>query len=413
MANKSKILHILILFILVIATLNNFYDLLSDNYPPKMNDFKPLYVAIRVFLKGGNPYEDKTIKKEWQIIKEEEKLVDNREPGLPSYPFVHPPATLIILSPFGITNWQIAKHIYFLFSLIITICSLILIAKMGYILDSRKELWLLILSFFSFKACILGLLFGQFFYYSFFFCIMAVNFEIKQKSFLSGIFMALGLLKPTIGFPFILYLLVKKRYDIFIYSILIFIVLNLAVIVILPPSIYDSYIDITNQSLTPGGNNDYSLQNKRFFDLTSIHTFIFFITKSRTAVSIISIVLSLFILIHILLKRDIYLKDSAYALIILVLLSLLFIYHRIYDSLILSTIFIWLKPSELIDKLKWKVIFLLPVLLPITGLILKLRPYIPEIVFYIMVLNIPISLAAFFIIMILLPYQGQDRLEIQ
>jgi hypothetical protein len=405
MENKSKILHIFILFVLLFATLNNFYDLLTDNFPPKMNDFKPLYVATRVFLKGGNPYEDKSIKKEWQIIRKEEKLVDYEEPGFPNFPFVHPPATLVVLSPLGTIKWQIVKHIYFIFNLIITICSLLLIAKMGNILNSKKELWLLVLSFFSFKACILGLLFGQFFYFSFFFCIMAIYFDFKQKSFLASIFMALGLLKPTIGIPFILYLLIKKRYYIFIYSILMFIVLNLAVFVILSPSIFKSYIDITNQSLAPGGINDYSIQNKQFFDLTSINAIIFFITNSRTAVSIILTILSLFIFVFILLKREIFLKDSTYALIIFILCSLLFIYHRPYDSLMLSTIFIWLKPSELIDKIKWKIILILPVFLPITGLILRLKPYIPETVYYIMVLNIPISLSALLIILILLPYQ--------
>jgi len=413
MANKSKILHVFILFILVFATLNNFYDFLSDNYPPKMNDFKPLYVATRLFLQGINPYEDKFIKKEWQIIEKEEKLVDNQEPGLPGYPFVHPPATLIILSPFGITTWQIAKYLYFVISFILTICSLLLIAKMGNMLDSRKELWLLLLSFFSFKACMLGLLFGQFFYVSFFFCLMAIHFEIKQKPRLSGIFMALGLLKPTIGFPFILYLVARKRYDIFMFSLLIVTVLNLAVLVTLPPSIFDSYIDIMNQTMAPGGNNDYSLLNKRFFDLTSIQTVIYFISNSRTAVTILSSVIGLFILLFILLKRDIYLKDSFYSLIIFIIFSLLFVYHRTYDSLLLSTLFLWLKPSELMDRIKWNILFLLPVLLPITGLILRLEPYLPETVYYLLLLNVPLSLTAFLIIMMLLPFQDQNRLKME
>ena len=405
MGNNSKILHTFVLGILVFATLNNFYDLLTYNFPPKMNDFKPLYVATRVFLQGGNPYEDQLIKKEWQSIKEKENLVDDIEPGLPNFPFIHPPGTLIVLSPLGQLKWQTAKYSYFFFNVVITLCSLVLIGKIGNLLDSGKELWLLVLSFFSFKSSILGLLFGQFFYFSFFFSMMALYCEKNQKNFLSGLFMALGLLKPTIGFPFLIYLLVKKKYDVFIYSTLIFIVLNLVVAIILPSSIFGSYLDMTNQSLAAGGRNDYSFQNERFFDLTSIQTVLFFVTNSRAAVLISSIVFGLFLLSLIIVKRDIYLKNSAYVLIILICSSLLLIYHRTYDCLMLSTIFLWLKPSDLIDKIKWNILFVLPLFLPFTGIALSLKPYIPETVYHIALLNIPISIAALLIIVMRIPYQ--------
>jgi hypothetical protein len=187
----------------------------------------------------------------------------------------------------------------------------------------------------------------------------------------------------------------------------------LAVFVTLKPSVFISYIESMNQTLAPGGNNDYSLLNERFFDLTSIHTVIYFISNSRTAVTIISSVISLFILLFILLKRDIYIKESSYSLVIFILFSLLFVYHRTYDSLILATLFIWLKPSELIDKIKWKVIVLLPVLLPLTGLVMRFKTYIPETVYFILLLNIPLSLTAFLIIMIFLPFQDQNRLTLQ
>jgi hypothetical protein len=411
MENNSKILYIFILFILVFAATINIYDLISGDFPPQMNDLKPIYVATKVFLNGENPYVDKNIKKEWQVIKEREKLDENVEPGLPNFPFIYPPATMIVFSPLSTISWQLIKYFYFILNLTITICSLLLIAKIGKIQDSKKELFLLILWFFSIKGCISGLLVGQLFYLSFFFCLLAIYFDIKHRPLLSSIFLALGLLKPTIAIPFVLYLLIKKRYVIFIYSILIFMILNLAVFVKLPLHVIESYIECINQTTAPGGINDYSFQNKRFFDLTSIHSIIFFITNSRTAVSIISTILSLFLFIFILIKRDIYLKDSVYALIIFIFYSLLFIYHRIYDSLILSVIFMWLKPSEFIKKIKWKILFILPVLLPITGLVLKLKPNIPETIYYFMLLNVPISLVIFFLIIMIVPYQEQNCIE--
>jgi hypothetical protein len=59
--------------------------------PDRPMDFRTCYVGQAVLRQGRNPYDDATLKRGWQQIKQAEQLASHTQPGLPNLPFLYPP----------------------------------------------------------------------------------------------------------------------------------------------------------------------------------------------------------------------------------------------------------------------------------------------------------------------------------
>ena len=84
--------RLLLLFLLLIAAFHA-SRVLREPRPDadRPMDFRTCYVGQDVLRRGGNPYNDTTLKVGWQRIAQREHLASCTQPGLPNLPFLYPP----------------------------------------------------------------------------------------------------------------------------------------------------------------------------------------------------------------------------------------------------------------------------------------------------------------------------------
>ena len=84
--------RLLLLFLLLIAAFHA-SRVLREPRPDadRPMDFRTCYVGQDVLRRGENPYNDATLKADWQRIAQRESLASRTQPGLPNLPFLYPP----------------------------------------------------------------------------------------------------------------------------------------------------------------------------------------------------------------------------------------------------------------------------------------------------------------------------------
>lgn len=380
------------LVVLLSAAAINLLRLANQDFKPTMSDFKPIFTACKVFLDGGDPYDDGNIKSKWTEIQESEVFKDPEVPGLPNTPFVYPPLVLVLFAPATMFGWNVVVFFLLVMNLIVLAGVMIIIARLGGFLNSKAEMLLFVLLLLSLKAVYLGWSVGQIVFLSLFLSMLGVYFAKENRFILAALFLCCGLVKPLVALPFILYILLLKQYRVLAYAIGFFATGNLTIFFFLSDSALITYLNVVNLTLLPGGINDYSFQNDRFYGLTSLHGIIFWITNSRDVVAMVTNLIMLMALIFFIVKRRTFFSRPDHVLIFLIFGSLILAYHRVYDTIMLVVVFLAMKPSTLVQRMAWRTIFLAPLMFPVTGLALRLRPELPVELYHLAALNVPISL---------------------
>lgn len=387
-----------LILILSILVFFNMFRLPSSEYEIPMNDFKAIYTAGKAFANKRNPYRDDEIKRTWQEINSEQGLGDELPPGLPETPFVYPPALLLFIQPITWLDFESAKAFFFTLNILILFGILILVAESGAFLKLSFEVLVCGLMLFALKGSRLGLVTGQLVFLSFFCSLLAIRAMNSGRRFVAILSLTLALFKYSFTLPFLIYILLKKQYTLIVATLSVTASLSLLSLQFMPDDTLATYIYSLQTTLSHGGINDYSYPNERFFELTGVHGILYYFTRVQSAVwlgTLFFVSAAGYLFWRF---RSFSFQQASHALVFLMFVTLLLTYHRIYDSVGLFVIFLVCKPSKIFEKLGWKTIFILPLFLPLTGLVLRLKPILHEELFYMLAMDVPMALAILFFI---------------
>ena len=397
MDNRNTLFHKTIIVLLVAGIVVNFFRLhiQSDNLSSFMGDLKLLYVACEAFTKGENPYNRIGLQKIWQNIPDDEKIVADSK--LQLGPFMYPPFVLILFQPVAFIQWNIAAYLMFGMNILLVAGIIVLIGMLGNFFHLKYEMVLFFLLLAASKLVHLSLMVGQHFFVSFFFGLLSLYFSRVERNNLAVISLSLCFVKPTIAFPFFLYFFFLKEYRICFYSFCIVLCSNLFAIPFMPLEAMQTYFQEVALSLDTGHINDYTLQNPRFFHITGIQTLLYLGLNSAIVISIVKYMIAgLMIAFSLYKKRNF--KNEPYNIILFyTFFSLFFVYHQFSDTIALILVLITFKPTQLFKSLGWRIVFLIPFLFPVTGLVTMLKNLLPSLVYHVAALNIQISITMLFI----------------
>lgn len=166
--------------------------------PERAIDFRNIYIGSRLLNENKNPYTDSLIKNTWSLVRKEENLDKNLDPGLPSMGLLYPPLLLHLCRPFAFLGYTQSV-------LMIKIILFLNIFLMGWLLKRYSnlnglKLWLPGVWFFLFalKPVVNMVNVGQLtpLFLSLFFGLLLLKDSQKWGYLVGSLFL---FLKPTIG----------------------------------------------------------------------------------------------------------------------------------------------------------------------------------------------------------------------
>lgn len=298
-------------------------------------DFLPVYTGARCLLHSCDPY--KTSDLQAQYLAAGGKIAEMN--GWYAYPPVYPPSTLVVLAPLGLLNWTEARIVWELGNAaLLAVAAFLILSECG----AKFQ-------FFS-VALLIALLFteislfqsGQPARFAISTLAIAVIFFYRSRFLpLASILLMLSLaVKPQLaGLPLLFLLFERKHLRYTISSAVGALILLLAGSGILTTTIgsewpHELSLNISN-SFLPGQINDLRTQSGNEVNLQGLTQVLFASdTVAKAASTLISLLL-LGVWFTLYLRRSKHGTDFYLALGTLVVLSLLVVYHRFYDTAIL------------------------------------------------------------------------------
>lgn len=193
-------------------------------------DFRNVYLGAKIWLNQANPYDDATLKAEWQKVCDEEQIINEHPPGLPQNFLVYPPSALLVYLPFSMLSWKWAAWI----NLIMCVAALGIIIYLVNRLFNNAQLSIAFttLVVLAYKGTFHALLVGQ---PTFIFLAMAFSalwLSMRGKHIPAAILLGMALSKPTLALPVMIVLLIKREYNLLIFATIIQITLVIAAILL-------------------------------------------------------------------------------------------------------------------------------------------------------------------------------------
>ncbi|HCS21655.1 MAG TPA: hypothetical protein DIW47_14040 [Bacteroidetes bacterium] len=341
----------LILFLLLMLGLNVQRFLTYSAKPNEPLDLRQLYAGAQVLDSGANPYNDSLLKEHWKHHFSEKELKGSPLPGGPENYLVYPPPVLVSFIPLSHWAWYDARALFW------TLCAaaVVLIGLFASGSFHLNKLLPGLLILLAFKGTYTALILGQPLLFSLLFILIHFYAESKNRPALSGLFLALAFLKPSLALPIVFFLIAERKYKSLLYSLGFS---SLALILLLlssgPTSFGDQFSgwfhnmnaqlavayspehDFLRHNLTSLSSWIYSLSG---YDFSPADTFLVLFTSLIT--------------VYLRLKKRI---QALTSLVLLITLSFLFSYHLYYDLLLFICLLYYVDLSRLPAK------FLLPFL---------------------------------------------------
>lgn len=375
--------------------------------PAFMTDFRPVYTACRTFADGGNPYDDAQLKATWSTITTTEHIHGERAPGLPESTFLYPPSILILFQPYTLLSWHTAKYVHLGITLLCLVVAGLIVLRCGPGGDRRKALLAGLLLFLAWKSNWLGVVIGQPAFFSMACALAALVLDDRSKPLPAAVLLALACVKQTMALPFFLYFLLKRRYGLVAVAVVVTALLNLLPFAVLPWHAATDYVALVQSTFEPGQSNDYSMLNPRFVDITSVQTLINIVVSSRTAVSVLFALLLAGAVVFFIVNRK--RLERREWLVYFCFCTLFFTYHRFSDTILLATVLLTLAPDELLRRLSWRVLLLVSLLFPVTGVAQYGRDLMPVWLYHIMALSITWGVVIAFVLWMRSVFTRRER----
>jgi hypothetical protein len=335
-------------------------------------DFRNLYLGSRIWLEGGNPYNDDELKKEWAVVCEEDYMLPETQPGLPQNFLVYPPYALIISAPFALLNWQAAivlNFILILFCMVLMIMAVFRIHPVPSV-HAKYRLLVLALVLIALKGTAHAAIVGQ----PSFVCIVAVFLSYlcmqRNKKYLCTLLLIAASLKPTIALPMWLFLIIHKEWKTLFSAIAGILILLFAVLLAYPDPAFIIKSFLQNgamlQALLYFHGPDYPY-NYHMISGTQLQIILELIADASSRYQLwISGILILAGATYVYLKRTT--TSRLYQLCILIVTCLLATYHLFYDAMMLLPI-VALTGYAANKRTAWLIAACIPLFIPFNGII--------------------------------------------
>lgn len=357
-----------VFLVLVAAIAANMLRYSSIGRDSFMLDFHLVFTASTAYKLGDNPYENARLQQVWNAIPPEQKVGADRP--LQPYPFMYPPAVLLLSQPFVLLPWNMALIVMLVMQFLCCIAIVYMLAQMGAFRHSAYDVLLLVLLLLGLKPLHLALFAGQPVLFSLAAGLAALYYLQNGRKYLALCLLTLASIKPTVGIIFLVYAAIKVSWRYATVAILSIALLNILAWVFLHPQGLASYITSVNATFQPGAINDASASAPTFYDLSSLKGMVTVLSGSDTLATIVQIVVLLIVLWFVYGVRKVMMQTPAYAMLLSAFISWFFLYHRSYDAIMFLVVFILFSPRELLRRLGWRSWWICLLLFPFTGLMI-------------------------------------------
>jgi hypothetical protein len=316
------------------------------------NDFISPYIQTRAWMKGVDPYSPVSLVALWPRDAEQfsflkQDLADGSLVLQRGIPTAYPPTSFVLLAPVAWLPWHVAHHVWLAISLMafgLTVLSLV--SLIGFQWQEKRTYLLLALAL-VLAPFHTGLAAGSIVIVAVGFCALAVLAVDRQWNIAAGVLFGVAVgLKPQIGLPFLVYCLLRRRWRVVTTSATLLVILAVTAVLHLTMSHtpwVDNYRYDNRVLFAHGSLGDFTESNPLRFGLVNLQVLLYTFVPDRAGVNVVALVMAgaLSFWWLLLLRRRAGSNNELLELGTLTVLSLLPVYHRLYDASLLIFPLAW------------------------------------------------------------------------
>ena len=315
------------------------------------NDFLSPYVQAAAWVKGLDPYSPSVFAAQWpKDLRRPDFLASEVSAGTlvanHGVPSPYPLTTFVLLAPFSLLPWSIARALWMMTNLAafaLSVAALVALAGLSWT-EPRAQIFLaMTLALAPFHTGIATenpavLVVG--------FCVIAVWAATRKWHNLSGILLAAAVcLKPQVGLCFVFYYLVRRRWSVaaiagaWTAAIAFIAAARLALRGV--PWL-SSYLQDSKSIFAAGAVNDFTPQNPVWYHMIDLQVLLWQFLRNASTAKLLAVVFgALLLAIWMWLVVKLPPGSELLELSALAVLSLLPVYHRFYDAALLIFPLCW------------------------------------------------------------------------
>ena len=316
------------------------------------NDFVSPYIQTRAWVKGMDPYSPGNLVALWPRDAEKfdflkRDLADGSLVLKRGIPTAYPPTAFALLASVAWLPWHVARQVWLAINLLAFGLTVFSLASLNGFHWRERQTYLFLALALALAPLHTGLAAGSIVIVVIGFCALAVLAADRQWNIAAGVMFGVAVgLKPQIGLPFLVYYLLRRRWRVVTTSITLLAILAGAAVFHLATN-HTSWIDnyrYDSRILFAGGSlGDFTESNPIRFSLINLQVLLYTFVSDRAGANVTAFVITgaLGLLWLLLLRRRADNNDQLRELAALTVLSLLPVYHRLYDASLLIFPLAW------------------------------------------------------------------------
>jgi hypothetical protein len=316
------------------------------------NDFISPYIQTRAWMQGLDPYSPRNLVALWPEGLQRfdflnKDLADGSLILKRGIPTAYPPTALVLLAPFASLPYRVAHAVWLLTSLLACVGAVFALASVARFRRDEKRTYVFLAIAFALAPFHTGLAAGSIVIVAVGACAVAVWAAARNRDFTAGILLAVATgLKPQIGLPFVLFYFLRRRFRVAGIAVTLVAILAVTSLLFLwmnhVPWL-DNYRSDNRILFARGSLGDFTEQNPIRFSLIDLEVLLYTFIPDRSLSTVLAMGLSGAAgILWLLCFRS---RDSGenelLAIGALVVLSLLPVYHRLYDASLLIFPLAW------------------------------------------------------------------------
>ena len=332
-----------------------------------MWDFASVYASARAWVHGGDPYDMARVADTWRHA----GAFANR--SVSTWALVYPPSSLFTIAPLAILPAKIALVSWLLITLALLAWQFAALVELARLRWGDSRTWLLIAASLAAAPVQFGILSGQLSLPAISLCIIAFCYVSRGREQLAGALLGLACaIKPQVGAAFIAYYLILRQWNVAKVAMLVTAAigaLSFSVMQITHPNWLGQWTAGIAASSQVGGVNDYSWAGPFRDEIMDLKLLAVSIPHDPMILRLVieGIVIGLLVWFVRSYPRSETRRDPArtelLALAGLSAISLLPIYHRVYDAALLTTALAWALAELDGPRRRYALVMLVPMLL--------------------------------------------------
>jgi hypothetical protein len=308
-----------------------------------MWDFVSVYSAARTWIHGGDPYDLPRVAATWR----ESGVFTRRDTSL--WATVYPPTSLITLVPLAMLPSSVAMMAWLAITIALLSYQFVALIDLAKLQPRDPRRLILVGGALAAAPLQFGLLSGQLSLPAISLCIIAFWYVGRDREKLAGALLAFACaIKPQVGAPFVAYFLVQRRRVVSSYAILLGAAIGALALATMRLS-HVNWIAGWTQSIAVsskvGGVNDYGWTNEFRDEIIDLKMLLVSMPVDALALRImiecVVIALVAWYVRSLRRGRDLIDRQGLLPLAGLCALSLLPVYHRVYDATLLTAALAW------------------------------------------------------------------------